>query len=62
MSKNSKNRTIAEDNIVNIKVENKEQIISSYSYDENDKFNKDLAEFITTKTKRTHLSQNIKLV
>ena len=61
MSKNSKNRTIAEDNIVNIKVENKEQIISSYSYDENDKFNKDLAEFITTKTKRTHLSQNIKL-
>ena len=52
MSKNSKNRTIAKDNIVNIKVENKEQIISSYSYDENDKLNKDLAEFIITKTKR----------
>jgi len=61
MSKNSKNRTIAENNIVNIKVENKEQIISSYSYDENDKLNKDLAEYITTKTKRTHISQNIKL-
>ena len=47
--------------IINIKVQNKEQIISNYSYDENDKINKDLSEFIVTKSKRVHISRDIKL-
>ncbi len=47
--------------IINIKVQNKEQIISNYSYDENDKINKDLSEFIVAKSKRVHISKDIKL-
>ena len=44
---------------VNIKVENKEQIISNYSYDENDKLNPDLSDYIISKTKNIHLSQDL---
>ena len=47
--------------IINIKVQNKEQIISNFSYDENDKINKDLSEFIVAKSKRVHISKDIKL-
>ena len=50
-----------ERDIINIKVENKSQIISNYSYDENDKLNKELSEFIIAKSKRTHLSKDIQL-
>lgn len=46
---------------INIKVENKEQIISQFSYDENDKINKDLADFIESKSKDVHFSQDIQL-
>ena len=61
MIKERNTKTILETTEVNIKIENKEQIISNYSYDEHDKLNKDLADFIMTKTKRTHISQDIKL-
>ncbi len=61
MAKKNKKQSFEEDKIINIKVENKEQIISSYSYDENDKLDKNLSEYIIEKTKRVHLSQNIKL-
>ena len=56
-----KNKKILEDRIVNIKVENKEQIISSFSYDENDKLNEDLGDFIVDKTKGVSPAQEIKL-
>ncbi len=46
---------------INIKVDNKEQIISKFSYDENDKLNKELSEFILDKTKIAPLNKNIKL-
>ena len=46
---------------INIKVQNKEQIISQFSYDENDKINKDLAEFIESKSKDVRFSQDIQL-
>ena len=32
-----------ENNVINIKVDNKEQVISKFSYDENDKLNKELS-------------------
>ncbi|MBQ8522786.1 MAG: hypothetical protein IJ458_03915 [Clostridia bacterium] len=48
-------------NIVNIKVDNKEQVISKFSYDENDKLNKELSEFILDKTKTMSLNTDIKL-
>jgi len=48
-------------NIVNIKVDNKEQVISKFSYDENDKLNKELSEFIVDKTKTMPLNKDIAL-
>ena len=48
-------------NIINIKVDNKEQVISKFSYDENDKLNKELSEFILDKTKTMMLSKDIQL-
>ena len=48
-------------NIINIKVDNSEQIISKFSYDENDKLNKELSEFIIDKTKIVNLRKDIKL-
>ena len=48
-------------NIINIKVDNKEQVISKFSYDENDKLNKELSEFILDKTKIMPLNKDIKL-
>ena len=48
-------------NSINIKVDSKEQIISKFSYDENDKLNKELSEFILDKTKIMPLTNDIKL-
>lgn len=48
-------------NIINVKVDNKEQVISKFSYDENDKLNKELSEFILDKTKTMPLNKDIKL-
>jgi hypothetical protein len=48
-------------NNINIKVDNKEQVISKFSYDENDKLNKELSEFILDKTKTINLTKNIRL-
>lgn len=48
-------------NVINIKVNNKEQVISKFSYDENDKLNKELCEFILDKTKVMSLQKNIYL-
>ena len=48
-------------NIVNVKIDNKHQIISKFSYDENDKLNKELSEFILDKTKIMPLNKDIKL-
>ena len=48
------------DMVVNIKIYDKEQIITNYSYDD-DKLNKDLCEFIISKTKKINFSENIKL-
>lgn len=50
-----------EHNIINIKTDNKEQIISKFSYDEDDKLNKELSEFIIDKAKSMPLKRNIKL-
>jgi len=61
MKKQHKKNQNNEDLVINIKVDNKEQIISKYSYDETDKLNKDLSEFIIDKTKRTPINSNIKL-
>ena len=58
MTKKNKN---TEDLVINIKVDNKEQIISKFSYDETDKLNKDLSEFIVDKTKRVSINSNVKL-
>lgn len=48
-------------NIINIKVDNKEKIISKFSYDENDKLNKELSEFILDKTKIMPINKDFKL-
>lgn len=48
-------------NVINIKIDNKEQVISKFSYDENDKLNKELCEFILDKTKTMSLHKNIQL-
>ena len=56
-----KNKVIDECKTINIKVQNKEQVISQFSYDENDKINKDLAEFIESKSKDVRFSQDIQL-
>lgn len=61
MKSKKKKKRILDDRVVNIKVENKEQIISRFSYDENDKLNKDLSEFIVEKTKGIQSSQEVKL-
>ena len=42
-------------------MQNKEQVISQFSYDENDKINKDLAEFIESKSRDVRFSQDIQL-
>jgi len=60
MKENTKN-SILNSEIINIKVENKNQIISNFSYDENDKINKDLSEFIVAKSKRVPITKDIKL-
>jgi hypothetical protein len=54
-------QTFEDLNIINIKVDDKEQIISKFSYDENDKLNKELSEFILDKTKVMTLNKDIKL-
>lgn len=48
-------------NIINIKVDNKEQVISKFSYDENDKLNKELSDFILDKTKIMPLNKDFEL-
>lgn len=53
--------TFEEFNIINIKIDNKEQVISKFSYDENDKLNKELSEFILDKTKVMPLNKDFKL-
>lgn len=60
MTKNQ-NNNIEDYNIINIKVDNKEQVISKFSYDENDKLNKELSEFILDKSKIMLLNKDIKL-
>lgn len=47
--------------VIDIKVENTEQIFSSYSYNKNDRLNKNLSEYIEEKSKRVFLSKNIRL-
>ena len=61
MEKKEKKKIIETDKIVNIKIENKDQIISTFSYDENDKLNEDLSDFITYKTTNLQPSQHVKL-
>lgn len=62
MNKNlTDNESLEDYNIINIKVDNKEQVISKFSYDENDKLNKELSEFILDKTKIITLTKDIKL-
>ena len=56
-----KKQFINDDKIINIKVENKNQIISNFSYDENDRLNKDLSEYIVEKSKNTHITQDLQL-
>ncbi|MFQ6724441.1 MAG: hypothetical protein ACLRFE_03830 [Clostridia bacterium] len=58
---NNQNIDLKDYNIINIKVDNKEQVISKFSYDENDKLNKELSEFILDKTKIMPLNKDIKL-
>ena len=53
--------SIPEYKTINIKIENKNQIISNFSYDENDRLNKDLSEYIDEKSKNTRINQKIKL-
>ncbi len=60
MKKNKKDK-IEDDKIINIKIENKEQAISPFSYDENDKLNSDLSEFIIDKSKGVRMRQEIQL-
>ncbi len=60
-NKINNDNTTLESEIINIKVTDKEQLISNFSYDENDKINKDLSEFIVAKSKRVHISKDIKL-
>lgn len=55
------NNNIEDINIINIKIDNKEQVISKFSYDENDKLNKELSEFILDKTKIMPLTNDFKL-
>ena len=43
--------------ILNIKVENKQRIISNYSYDGTDKLNKELRDFIVDKTKNANTNK-----
>ena len=61
MKKKKNKKTIETDKIVNIKIESKDQIISTFSYDENDKLNEDLSDFITYKTTNLQPSQQVKL-
>ncbi len=56
-----KNKKSTENEIINIKVEHKDQIFSTYSYDANDKLNKDLSEYIIEKTKHVGVTENIEL-
>ena len=55
------NKEVDDCKTINIKVQNKEQVISQFSYDENDKINKDLAEFIESKSRDVRFSQDIQL-
>ena len=48
-------------NTINIKADTKEQIISKFSYDEYDKLNKELSEFVLDKTKTMPLNKDFKL-
>ena len=57
----NQNKNPEDYNIINIKVDNKEQVISKFSYDENDKLNKELSEFILDKTKVITLNKDIQL-
>lgn len=61
MLNKNKSNINAEYEIVNININNAEQVISKYSYDENDKLNKDLSEFILDKTKLIPATKNIQL-
>lgn len=56
-----KTKSVDNDKLINIKVENKDQIISNFSYDENDILNKDLSEYIVDKSKNTRITQDIQL-
>lgn len=57
MAKNIDNN----DFVINIKVENNEQVISKFSYDKNDKLNKELSDFLVEKTKLANVKQQIQL-
>lgn len=58
--KKTKNIKIEENKIVKIKANSKEQIISSFSYDD-DKLNKDLSEYIVDKIQDVNFKQNVSL-
>ena len=47
-----KTKSLDDDKLINIKVENKDQIISNFSYDENDRLNKDLSESFSRRVLR----------
>lgn len=49
------------DLVVDIRVDNKDQVISKFSYDKNDKLNKELSDFLIEKTKPVSQKQEIQL-
>ena len=48
-------------NIINIKIENEDQVISKFSYDKNDKLNTELSNFIVEKSKNIPVYKDIEL-
>ncbi len=56
-----KTKSVDDDKLINIKVENKYQIISNFSYDENDILNKYLSDYIGDKSKNTCITQDCQL-
>lgn len=59
-NKKTKNSKFEDDKIVKIKVDDKEQIISKFSYDD-DKLNKDLSEYIIDKVQDVNYKQEVNL-
>ena len=56
-----KSQSVDDYKIINIKVENKNQIISNFSYNENDRLSKELSEYLVEKSKNARITQEIQL-